>query len=115
MLRKTKRPFFGKLDHRAVSDNGKFWKTVGPLLSEKDFHRVSITLNNNNKTITNNEELAEIFNKHFSKLVENLDIDKTLASKIASPDVIDPAFNAIKKYEYHPIIKKLNISCAVKI
>ena len=62
---------------------------------------------NNNKTISNNEELAETFNKHFSKLVESLDIDKTLASNIASSDIIDPVFNAIKKYENHPSIKKI--------
>ena len=64
-------------------------------------------MNNNNKTISNNEELAEIFNKHFSKLVENLDIDKTLVSNIASSDVTDPVFNAIKKHENHPSIKKI--------
>ena len=77
-----------------------------PLFSEKAFHKESITLINNNKTISNNEELAETFNKHFSKLVESLDIDKTLASNIASSDIIDPVFNAIKKYENHPRIKK---------
>ena len=106
-LRKNKRRFFGKLDHRVVSDNRKFWKTVGPLFSEKAFHKESITLNNNNKTISNNAELAETFNKHFSKLVESLDIDKTLASNIASSDITDPVFNAIKKYENHPSIKKI--------
>ena len=62
---------------------------------------------NNNKTISNNEELAETFNKHFSKLVEILDIDKTLASNIASSDIIDHVFNAIKKYENHPSTKKI--------
>ena len=64
-------------------------------------------MNNNNKTISNNEELAETFNKHFSKLVESLDIDKTLASNIANSDITDPVFNAIKKYENHPSIKKI--------
>ena len=107
MLRKNKRRFFGKLDHRVVSDNRKFWKTVGPVFSEKAFHKESIILNNNNKTISNNEELAETFKKHFSKLVESLDIDKTLASNIASSDIIDPVFNAIKKYENHSSIKKI--------
>ena len=72
-------------------------------------------MNNNNKTVSTNKELAEIFNKHFSKLVENLDGDKTLASNMASSDNTDPVFNAIKKYEYHPSIKKLNISWEVKI
>ena len=110
LLRKNKRGFFAKLNHRVVSDNRKFWKTVGPLFSEKAFHKESITLINNNKTISNNEELAETFNKHFSKLVESLDIDKTLASNIASSDIIDPVFNAIKKDENHPSIKKINNS-----
>ena len=64
-------------------------------------------MNNNNKTISNNEELAETFNKHFSKLVESLDIDKTLASNTASSDITDPVFNAIRKYENHPSIKKI--------
>ena len=63
-------------------------------------------MNNNNKTISNNEELAELFNKHFSKLVKNLDIDEILACNIASSDISDPVFNAIKKYEDHPSIKK---------
>ena len=88
--------------------------TVGSLLSEKAFHKESIILNSNNETISNNEELAEIFKKHFSKLVENLDIDETLASHRASSDITDPVFNAIKKYEDHPSIKKSNISWAVK-
>ena len=45
------------------------------------------------------EELAEIFNNHFSELLENLDIDETLASNITSSGITDPVFNAIKKYE----------------
>ena len=67
-------------------------------------------MNNNNKTISNNEELAVIFNKHFSKLVENVDIDETLPSNIASSDITGPVFNAIKKYEYHASIKKIKNS-----
>ena len=72
--------------------------------------RRRIFLNNNNKTISGNEELAEISNKHFSKLVENLDIDETLSSNIASSDITGPVFNAIKKYEYYASIKKIKIS-----
>ena len=64
-------------------------------------------MNNNSKTISNIEELAEILYKHFSKLAESLNTDKTLASNIASSDIVDPVFNAIKKYENHPGIKKI--------
>ena len=88
--------FLGKLGHRVVSNNRKLWKTSGLLFSEKAFHKESIILNNN-KTISNNEELAEISNKHFSKLVENLDTDKTLTSNLASSDLTNPLFNAVKK------------------
>ena len=52
-------------------------------------------------------EIAEIFSKLFSKIVENLDTDKTLVSNITSSDITDPAFYAIKKYEDHPSIKKI--------
>ena len=76
---------------------------------EKAFHKAFYysILNNNDKTISDNEEVAKIFNKHFSALVEKLDIDETLAGNIASSDITDPAFNAIKKYQYHPSIKKI--------
>ena len=80
---------------------------MSPIFSEKVFHKESIILNNSNKIVSNNEELSQIFNKYFSKIVENLDIDKTLASNIASWGITDPVFNAIKKYEDHPSIKKI--------
>ena len=85
-----------------MSHNRKLWKNVGPLFWEKAFHIESINLNNNNKNISNNEELAEVFNKHCSKIVKNLNIDETLASNITSQDITDPVLSAIKKYEDHP-------------
>ena len=91
-----KRRVFEKLDHRVASDNRRFWKSAGPLFLEKAFDKESIILNSNNKTINNNEELAEIFNKHFSKLVKTLDIGETLADNIARSDITDPVFYAIK-------------------
>ena len=54
----------------------------------------------------NTEELAAIFKKHFSKIMKKLDIDETLAGSIASSDITDPVFNAVKNYEYHPSAKK---------
>ena len=71
-------------------------------------------MNNNNKPISNNEELAEISNKHFIKLVENVDIDKTLASNIASSDITNYVFNAIKKYELDPNMKRIKHFMGVK-
>ena len=39
--------------------------------------------------------------------MENLDTDETLVSNIASSVITDPVFNAIKKYEDNPSIKKI--------
>ena len=39
--------------------------------------------------------------------MENLDTDETLVSNIASSVITNPVFNAIKKYEDNPSIKKI--------
>ena len=99
---KLKDVFFRKLDHRVIFDNKKFCKTVAPLFWEKSFHKKSIILNNNNKTICNNEELPKIFNKHFSKLVNF----SNLVNNIKSSDT-KPVFSAIEKNENHPSTKHI--------
>ena len=73
---------FGKVDYRVASDKRTILKTIDPRFSEKIFHKESIIFNNNDKSLSNNEELAEIVNKYFSKLVKTIDIDKVLANKL---------------------------------
>ena len=107
ILRKSKRDYFGNLNNKIVTDNRKFWKTISPLFSEKAFHRECITLKERNKTITNNVELAETFNTFFSKIVPNLNIDNNLGDNITKPNITDPVFCAIQKYEKHPSILKI--------
>ena len=107
ILRKNKRDYFGNLNNKIVTDNRKFWKTISPLFSEKAFHRECITLKERNKTITNNVELAETFNTFFSKIVPNLNIDNNLGDNITNPNITDPVFCAIQKYEKHPSILKI--------
>ena len=107
ILRKNKRDYFGNLNNKIVTDNRKFWKTISPLFSEKAFHRECITLKESNKTITNNVELAETFNTFFSKIVPNLNIDSNLGDNITNPNITDPVFCAIQKYEKHPSILKI--------
>ena len=107
ILRKNKRDYFGNLNNTIVANNRKFWKTVSPLFSEKAFHRECITLKESNKTITNNVELAEAFNTFFSKIVPNLNIDNNLGDNITNPNITDPVFCAIQKYEKHSRILKI--------
>ena len=107
ILRKNKRDYFINLNNKIATDNRKFWKTTIPLFCEKAFHRECITLKESNKTITNNVELAETFNTFFSKIVPNLNIDNNLGDNITKPNITDPVFCAIQKYEKHPSILKI--------
>ena len=66
-----------------------------------------ITLKERNKTITNNVELDETFNTFFGKIVPSLDIDNNLGDNITNPNITDPVFCAIQKYEKHPSIIKI--------
>ena len=63
---------------------------------KKVSHKETYILGNSNITISKNKKVADIFNKHFSKLVKTVDIDKTLANNLASTDITDPLFDAIK-------------------
>ena len=92
ILRKNKRDYFGNLNNKFVTDDGKFWETVSPLFSEKAFHKECITLKESNETITNKEELAETFNTLFSKIVPNFNIDNNLGDNITNPNFTDHFF-----------------------
>ena len=71
LLQKTKRDYFKQLNNKVVSDNRKFGQTKSPLFSEKAFRKETIILKDNNRTITNNHELAETFNTFFSNITHN--------------------------------------------
>ena len=66
-----------------------------------------ITLKESNKTITNNAEPAETFNTFFSKIVPSLNIDSNLGDNITNPNITDPVFCAIQKYEKTQVFSKL--------
>ena len=66
-----------------------------------------MTLKESNKTITNNAELAQMFNTLFGKIVPNLNIDNNLGNNITNPNITDPVFCAIQKYEKHWSILKI--------
>ena len=75
---------------------GEFLKTASSAFLEKNFLIKCIILNSNNKAIRNNKNLAKMFNKHFSKIVNNLDIGKTLVNNVECSDII----NSVKIIQY---------------
>ena len=75
-----------------------FRRTIGPIFSENAFHKEAIILNNN-KTICNNDEIPQIFNKHFTEL-KNVDIDKILVNNIGNSGITRAVFNAIENKKF---------------
>ena len=80
----TPQDFWSMLGHFTtlrMKGLSRICKTVGTFFSEKAFHKEPIALYNNNKTISNNEELAEIWQvKHvrlhwISWRIELLDVE----------------------------------------
>ena len=113
LLKKTKTSYFENLKPSNISDNKNFWTTVKPMFSEKAASAESITLIENNKIVSVDQEVAEIFNSYFSNAVKSLNIENYehfsfdeyfLCKEKENEDLI---FRAIEKYKDHPSIQKI--------
>ena len=71
---KSKRNYYNNLNVKDITDNKKFWKTIKPLFSVKTKSAVYITLKDNNKIVDSQNEVANIFNDYFSKIISSLQI-----------------------------------------
>ena len=76
LLRRTKKNFYNNLDVKQITDNRLFWKTVKPCLSDKTLKNGKIVLVEKEEVISNDVEIAKIFNEYFGNIVENLDISR---------------------------------------
>ena len=104
LLKKTKRNYFSNLNTKRVVDNKKFWKTVKSPFSDKSSNFESIPLVENDSIISDDNEVANIFNEYFSNLVEclNHQVPENLVNHYCKGE--DPIFSAILKYQNHPSI-----------
>ena len=74
LLRKVKASYYSNLKPANVCDNKKFWGTVKPLFSEKCVSGDDITLVENKTIISDDKQVAGIFNSFFSGAVKSLNI-----------------------------------------
>ena len=75
LLRKTKKEFYNNLNVKYITENKPFWKTVKPSFTEKTLKEERITLVENNKVVSDESKLVEIFRKYFVNIVQTLGID----------------------------------------
>ena len=100
------------MNSKCVVDNKKFWKTVKSVFSDKTNNFESITLVDNNSIVSDNNEVANIFNKYFNNLVEglNLHVPENLLNLNCKGE--DPISLSILKDQNHTgttAIKKIHL------
>ena len=65
LLRKKKKEFYSNLNTNILTENKTFWKTVKPFLADKTNKTSRITLIEDEKTISQDIEIAKTFNEYF--------------------------------------------------
>ena len=103
LLRKTKKEFYNNLNVKYITENKLFWKTVKPSFTDKTLKDERITLVENNKVVSDESELVEIFTKYFGNIVQNLGTDG-LTNNSSNNDAVTIR-QAIEKHQNHPSIK----------
>ena len=103
LLRKTKKEFYNNLNVKFITENKLFRKTVKPSFTDKTLKDEQITLVENNKVVSGESKLVEIFSKSFGNIVQNLGINGL--TNISSDNDALTIRQAIEKYQNHPSIK----------
>ena len=80
LLRKTKKDHCANLNEKDVADNNQFWRTVGPLVSNKIKSSDKTTLAEGEEITNDDKENAKTFNKFFSNAVKNLKLGQCLST-----------------------------------
>ena len=84
LFRRERKSFFNNLDIKKIVDNKRFCRTVKPFFSDKSRVKNKITLiEEKTKIVSNNNLIAETFNKFFPNIVPSLGLqckDELLAS-----------------------------------
>ena len=86
------------------TDNKKFWNTVKPLFSNYNGGAQNITLIDDDKIISKDEEVAKTLNNFFTNSVKSLNIAENNALLNRSNHLNIPVDIALKKFENHPSI-----------
>ena len=107
LARRIKSNYYSSLDMKNLIDNKKFWKTVGPLFSNKGGMKNNITLVHEGNIISDDTKIAQTFNDYFDNAVKSLNITENKHLLSDTQGIDDPVEIAIKKFEVHPSILKI--------
>ena len=107
LLRETKRNYYQNLDLKNLGDNRKFWKIVKPVFSGRAQTSSSVTLLENDKVVSDDRAVADIFNDYFVNITGSLDIADADLNLLSTDGIDEPVDIAVRKYSLHPSIKRI--------
>ena len=107
LVRKAKKDYYNNLDHKKVTDNKPFWRTVKPLFSDKNSSFSKIALIENELLLNDDEKISSTLNDFFSNVVSNLNIPPYEDPLVNPNQFEDPVLKANEKHTYHPSIKAI--------
>ena len=88
LLKRAKRKYCDNIDIKNLVDNRKFRKNIKPLFSEKQKKLSKITLIDNDVIVSDDKQLAEIFNNFFVESVPNIELSKHIVLNESLEDII---------------------------
>lgn len=95
-------------------DNKRFWETVKKFFLASQMVSKKIFLTEQDRMITEDRKIAEVFNDYFSYIASGLWLKVWDDLRNHSPKNKHPTVNAISKYQDHPrnqnIAKKISLS-----
>ena len=117
LIRPEEKNFFNNISTRDITDNKTFWKTVKPLFTDKIQTKSKTTLIEkkvvsgvgqeqivSEKVISEDQAVAEVFNKFFINIVLNLKIPTNHNYDTDFLVTNDQVANALNTFRNHPSI-----------
>ena len=114
-MKKSKKKYFANLNEKDILDNKLFWKTIKPSFSDKIMTRDRINLSEKGELVKTELETAEVLNKFFSNIVNNLEISKYSKYESFIDNIEDQTLRAILKFKNHPSIIAIKINSKVQM
>ena len=94
LVRKAKLDYYNKFNHKKVSDNKTFWKTVKPFFTDEGVNHDRILLVEENETISDNDEISGKLNNFFANILKILNIQQFGNYSVNSDNIDDPILRA---------------------
>ena len=98
-----------KITEKGIATNKEFWNFIKPFLTNKGISKNNdINLKNKKEIITDEKNLADLFNSHYINIVEiSSGIKPETISSTCNINVTDEIQNIVNLYKDHPSIKQI--------